>query len=421
MASSRERTGVSALVITLNEEENIRQCLESVTWADEIVVVDALSEDRTVEISRRFTDKVFLNPWPGFAAQRNFGLERATGDWILVLDADERVTPEVRDQILACIARAGRAGVVAYQIPRRNYFFGRWLRWGGAFPDLQWRLFKRGFIRYDETTLDSPIVGGASAIMRVPLDHFTGRTIQERLRTLDVETTFAAERTMTKHRRIGWADVTLRPARTFVSTYLRKQGFRDGLHGLVYATLVSFDTFVRYVKAWDRLGGAEPRGPDPYRDHAAGFHHVGRGGTSTRSEKRVAPKDEESPELTLVVSQERMTCEVERVDRIVVSAVIITLNEARHLGPCLDSLRWVDEIVVVDSGSTDRTRDLAKQAGARVLFKEWPGYGAQKNFGFDQARGEWVLIVDADERVSGDLAEEILAPVRRHRQSAPTP
>ena len=123
----------------------------------------------------------------------------------------------------------------------------------------------------------------------------------------------------------------------------------------------------------------------------------------------MAPKDEESPELTLVVSHERMTCEVERVDRIVVSAVIITLNEERHLGPCLDSLRWVDEIVVVDSGSTDRTRDLAKQAGARVLFKEWPGYGAQKNFGFDQARGEWVLIVDADERVSGDLAEEIQA------------
>src|SRR3989304_10132464 len=137
MASSSERTGVSALVITVNEEENIRQCLESVTWADEIVVVDALSEDRTVGISRRCTDKVFLNPWPGFAAQRNFGLERATGDWILILDADERVTPEVRDEILACIARADQDGVGAYQIPRRNYFSGRWLRWGGAYPDRQ--------------------------------------------------------------------------------------------------------------------------------------------------------------------------------------------------------------------------------------------------------------------------------------------
>lgn len=260
MALSGEQAGVSALVITLNEEENIRQCLESVTWADEIVVVDAVSEDRTVEISRRFTDKVFLNPWPGFAAQRNFGLERASGDWILILDADERVTPEVRDEILACIERADREGVVAYRIPRKNYFFGRWLRWGGAFPDLQWRLFKRGFIRYDETTLDTPIVGGASAILRSPIDHFTGVSIHHRLRKLDAETAAKAKETLAGRLRIGWTDVTLRPAVTFFKLYLLKQGFRDGLHGLVYATLASFYTFVRYVKSWELLRNARASG-----------------------------------------------------------------------------------------------------------------------------------------------------------------
>ncbi len=251
------KTRISAVVITRDEEQNIEECLESISWVDEIIVVDALSQDRTVEISRRFTDTIFLNPWPGFPAQRNFGLGRATGDWILILDADERVSPEGRQEILDRIGRADREGLVAYRIPRRNYFFGRWLRWGGAFPDVQWRLFKRGFVRYDETTLDTPVIGGASATMRVPLDHLTCRTIQEWLRKLDAETTFTVGRTMAKHRRVGWADVTLRPARTFVSTYLRKQGFRDGLHGLVYATLVSFYTFVRYVKAWERLGGAK--------------------------------------------------------------------------------------------------------------------------------------------------------------------
>ena len=203
--------GVSVLVIALNEAENIRACLESITWADEIVVVDALSEDRTVEISRRFTDKVYLNPWPGFPAQRNFGLERTSGQWVLILDADERVTPEVRDEMLACIVRADHDGVVAYQTPRRNYFFGRWLRCGGAFPDLQWRLFKRGFVRYDETTLDTPIVGGASGTLRNPIDHFTGRSIHLRLRKLDAETQIKAREILARRTQIGWLDVTFRP------------------------------------------------------------------------------------------------------------------------------------------------------------------------------------------------------------------
>lgn len=245
--------GVSALVITRNEEENIRQCLESVSWADEIVVVDALSEDRTVEISRRFTDKVYLNPWPGFPAQRNFGLERTGGQWVLILDADERVTPEAREEMRACISRTDHDGVVAYQVPRRNHCFGRWLRWGGAFPDLQWRLFKRGFVRYDETTLDTPIVGGASGVFRNPIDHFTGRSIHQRLRKLDAETAFKAREIIARREVINWRDLIIRPLTAFLKIYLLKQGFRDGLHGLVYATLFSVHTFTRYVKAWERL------------------------------------------------------------------------------------------------------------------------------------------------------------------------
>jgi glycosyltransferase involved in cell wall biosynthesis len=261
MASKGDGLKLSALIITYNEEQNIQECLESVVWADEIVVVDAVSEDRTVEISRRFTDKVFLNPWPGgFAAQRNFGLERVTGEWVLVLDADERMAPQVRDEILACLGRVDREGVVAYQMPRRNYFFGRWLRWGGAFPDLQWRLFKRGFIRYDETTSDTPIIGGATAIMRSPIDHLTGRTIHHRLRKIDSETAFKAREIVARRGRISWADVTLRPLAAFLKVYLLKQGFRDGLHGLVYATLASFYTFVRYAKSWELLKNARASG-----------------------------------------------------------------------------------------------------------------------------------------------------------------
>src|SRR3990172_3972926 len=172
MASSSERTGVSALVITLNEEENIRQCLESVAWADEIVVVDALSEEGTVEVSRQFTDKVYLSAWRGFPAQRNFGLERTTGEWILILDEEERVTPEVKEEILACIARADQDGVVAYRIPRKNYFSGRWLRWGGAYPDRQVRLIRRGKGRYNDLPLhEHLLVDGSVAHLSGHLVH----------------------------------------------------------------------------------------------------------------------------------------------------------------------------------------------------------------------------------------------------------
>ena len=251
MDSKGDGPTLSVLIITRNEENNIRSCLESVTWVDEIVVVDACSDDRTVEISRQFTDRVYSNTWPGFPAQRNFGLERTTGKWVLILDADERVTPEAREEILACMARVDREEVVAYRIPRRNYFFGRWLRWGGAFPDLQWRLFKRGFIRYDETSLDTPIIGGASGMVQNPIDHFTGRSIHQRLMKLDAETEIKAQEILARRTRIGWCDVTFRPLTAFLKVYLLKQGFRDGLHGLVYAALCSFHTFARYAKAWE--------------------------------------------------------------------------------------------------------------------------------------------------------------------------
>lgn len=251
---------ISAIVITRDEEDNIQGCLESISWVDEIIVVDALSQDRTVEISRRFTDKVFLNPWPGFPAQRNFGLGRATGDWILILDADERVPLESREEIEARIGHADREGVVAYRLPRRNYFFGRWLRWGGVFPDLQWRLFRRGYIRYDETTLDTPIIGGASGVMRCPLVHYTGRSISQRLRKLDIETTFKAREIVVRRSRIGPVDLTIRSLATWLKVFLFKQGFRDGVHGLVYAVLCSLHTFSRYVKALELEGHLERAG-----------------------------------------------------------------------------------------------------------------------------------------------------------------
>ena len=129
---------LSVCLITANEEDRLRASLESVAWADEIVVVDAESTDKTVMIAREFTDRVVIRPWPGFAAQKNFALDQATGDWILSLDADERVTPELRARVEDILRADGPAA--GYAVPRRNIFWGRWVRHGRLYPDRQIRL-----------------------------------------------------------------------------------------------------------------------------------------------------------------------------------------------------------------------------------------------------------------------------------------
>ncbi len=136
---------LSVVVITLDEEAHIRRCLESVAWADEIVVVDAESRDKTVQIAREFTDRVISRPWPGFAGQKNFALAQSTADWIFSLDADEEASPELGGEIAAAIVDPGAGD--GYAVRRRNVFLGQWIRHGGYYPKYMLKLFRRGTAR----------------------------------------------------------------------------------------------------------------------------------------------------------------------------------------------------------------------------------------------------------------------------------
>ncbi len=253
--ASKDRPTVSAVVITYNEEKNIRSCLESLQWVDEIIVVDSESRDATVDIAHAFTDRIFIRPWPGFPAQRNFGISQATGEWILILDADERVSPEAKEEISDWLSGPEAARCAAAQVPRRNFFFGKWLRFGGAYPDLQWRLFRRGKIRYDEQSLDTPLIDGPCARLSSPFDHYTGERIADRIRKIYRETDHKARERLTRKRRVYWYDLLFRPAAAFFKTYILRQGFRDGIEGYLYGALIGFYTFVRYVKLWDLTRG----------------------------------------------------------------------------------------------------------------------------------------------------------------------
>ena len=246
------RSRLSVVVITKDEEECVRACLESVAWADEVVVVDAESTDKTAQIAREFTDRVYVRPWPGFAAQKNFGLEQATGDWTLSVDADEEVSQELRNEIEAVLAASGPV-CAGYRIPRRNLFWGRFIRHGGLYPDWQLRMFRRGRGRFvDRAVHESVEVEGEVGRLRAALVHRSYRDVADFLARADRYSTLAAEEWLRSGRPARLSDLVLRPAGRFLSMYAVRAGFLDGWRGFLLAALYAYYVFIRSAKVWER-------------------------------------------------------------------------------------------------------------------------------------------------------------------------
>jgi len=246
------RPRLSVVVITKDEAECVRACLESVAWADELIVVDAESTDKTAQIAREFTDHVYVRPWPGFAAQKNFGLEQATGDWTLSVDADEEVSQELRNEIEAVLAASGPV-CAGYRIPRRNLFWGRFIRHGGLYPDWQLRLFRRGRGRFvDRAVHESVEVQGEVGRLRAALVHRSYRDVADFLARADRYSTLAAEEWLVGGRPARLRDLVLRPAGRFLSMYVAHAGFLDGWRGFLLAALYAYYVFIRSAKVWER-------------------------------------------------------------------------------------------------------------------------------------------------------------------------
>jgi glycosyltransferase involved in cell wall biosynthesis len=245
------RARLSVVVVTHDEEARLRACLESVTWADEIVVVDAESTDKTTQIAREFTDRVFVRPWPGFSAQKNFGLAQAVGDWLLSLDADEEVSPELRDEIRALLAGAPEHD--GYRVPRRNVVWGRWIRHGGLYPDWQVRLFRRGRGRFGERAVhESVAIEGTLGQLRGHLVHQSYRDVSDFVARADRYATLAARDATRAGDRVRSVDLVFRPLGRFLSMYVLRGGFLDGRRGLLLAGLYAYYVFIRSAKIWER-------------------------------------------------------------------------------------------------------------------------------------------------------------------------
>lgn len=242
---------LTCLIITKNEEANIQDCLRSVSWATEQLVVDAESHDRTVDLAQSSSAKVLVRAWPGFGPQKNFGMGHAQSEWILILDADERVTDELRQEILSCINQWGPGSPVAYRVPRKNYFYGDWVQWGGVYPDYQIRLFRKGNARYNDAAVhENLLVDGEIGTLAKALNHYTERRIRDHFRKFGLYTTLAAQEKSKSVQGVNAADLLVRPLVVFFKTYLAKQGYRDGVRGLIVCVFASMYTFVKYAKLW---------------------------------------------------------------------------------------------------------------------------------------------------------------------------
>jgi len=239
---------LSAIIITKNEARNIAACLDTLAFCDERIVVDCGGEDDTVRIARERGARVEHHAFEGFGAQKNYALSLATGDWVLSIDADERVSPALAVELAAAIAAGAADG---YEMPRRSSFLGRPMRHSGWYPDYVLRLFRRGRAQFsDDLVHEHVICQGAVRRLREPLIHHPVEDITDALSRMDRYSSAGAEQMVAAGRRVMFASGFLHGLWTFLRTYIFRAGFLDGREGLLLAIANAEGAYYRYMKAW---------------------------------------------------------------------------------------------------------------------------------------------------------------------------
>jgi len=243
---------VSVVIVTKDEERNIRDALESVRDFEDIIVLDAFSTDSTPAICREYSGRVYQQEWIGYARQKQAAVDLAERQWVLILDADERVTPELKEEISERIQESTFSG---YYLPRKSYFLGRWMRHSGWWPDYILRLFRKDTAHIEPREVhEKVVVNGAVGYLKGPLEHYTYRTISDYIRKMEHYSSLSAEELGHK-KTMPLISLVLNPFAVFAKMFFLRQGFRDGVHGFILAGLYSFYTFLKYAKIWEKRRG----------------------------------------------------------------------------------------------------------------------------------------------------------------------
>lgn len=259
---------ISVVVNTWNEEKNIERCLKSVRWADEIVVVDMYSTDKTVEIAKKFGAEVYFHKFTSYVEPaRNYAITKAQGDWVLILDADEEISEKLANK-LKKIAKEDKVDFL--RIPRKNIIFGKWIKHSRWWPDYNIRFFKKGKVTWSEKIHSVPLTRGegmdldSKEINAIIHHHY--QSISQYLERMNRYTEIQAKELINSNYQFAWQDLIKKPTGEFLSRFFAAEGYKDGLHDLVLALLQAFSELVKYLKIWEEQGFKEAKIKDFYQE-----------------------------------------------------------------------------------------------------------------------------------------------------------
>lgn len=249
------RPALSVTLITLNEEANLPRALASVAWADEIIVVDSGSTDRTCEVARLAGARVFSRAWEGYGQQKNFAQDQATHDWILNLDADEEVSPALQAEIAATLEQANSRGLDAFRLPRKTWYLGRWILHGGWYPNHLVRLARKSRSRWTEPQVHEEWrIEGSVGTLDHPLLHYTFGCIEDQVRTNLKFSRLGYQELLKQGAGASLLKLLLKPWGKFIETYILKRGFLDGMAGFIISVNAAHSMFLKYAYFYDSKG-----------------------------------------------------------------------------------------------------------------------------------------------------------------------
>ncbi|WP_237414649.1 glycosyltransferase family 2 protein [Acinetobacter nectaris] len=367
---------LSVVMIVKNEAKNLEKSLPALYgWIDELIVLDSGSTDHSEQLVMQAGGKWYCNAdWPGFGKQRQIAQQYATGDWILALDADEEITPDLRDSILKAIHNPPEH--VVYGIKRIDCIFGHKIDNPYWSLKAHWRLYPKSFQYNDNLVHESVELN--NAVCKKLEGFLLHHTADTPLFWLDKRLSYAkawAEDRFPKGKSVSVSSIFIRSFWAFFKQYIVDGRFLMGKYGLFYAALFSQYTFNKYAILYDL---AENKAEQAFK------------------QSRI-----ETEQQTVLDTQ---------VKQSTVSLVMIVKNEARHLAACLDTVKdLVDEIILLDSGSTDNTQEIAQGYGAKWYeHRDWQGFGKQRQIAQSYATSDYILVLDADERLDNDLRQAVL-------------